>query len=34
VDVIVSVGSAALAAKRVTPAIPIVFIVAADPSRL
>jgi ABC-type uncharacterized transport system substrate-binding protein len=31
VDVIVSVGSAALAAKRVTSAIPIVFIVAADP---
>jgi putative tryptophan/tyrosine transport system substrate-binding protein len=31
VDVIVSVGSAALAAKRVTSIIPIVFIVAADP---
>jgi putative ABC transport system substrate-binding protein len=31
VDVIVSVGSAALAAKRVTSAIPIVFILAADP---
>ena len=31
VDLIVSVGSAALAAKRVTSAIPIVFIVAADP---
>ena len=31
VDVIVSIGSAALAAKRVTSAIPIVFIVATDP---
>src|SRR5258708_2830030 len=31
VDVIVSVGSAALATKRVTSAIPIVFTVAADP---
>jgi putative ABC transport system substrate-binding protein len=31
VDVIVSVGSAALAAKRVTSAIPIVFTTAADP---
>ena len=31
VDVIVSVGSAAIVAKRVTSAIPIVFTVAADP---
>jgi putative ABC transport system substrate-binding protein len=31
VDVIVSVGSAALAAKKVTSAIPILFTVAADP---
>src|SRR5215208_5125457 len=31
VDVIVSVGSAALAAKRVTSVIPIVFTIASDP---
>ncbi|MFL6813623.1 MAG: ABC transporter substrate binding protein, partial [Bradyrhizobium sp.] len=31
VDVIVSVGSAALVAKRVTSAVPIVFTIAADP---
>jgi putative ABC transport system substrate-binding protein len=31
VDVIVTVGSAALAAKQVTPAIPIVFALATDP---
>src|SRR5258708_6334996 len=31
VDVIVSVGSAAIVAKRVTSAIPIVFTAAADP---
>src|SRR5947209_18207581 len=31
VDVIVSTGSAALAAKKVTSAVPIVFAIAADP---